>query len=99
VAHRRGTPGTLPGVRRGPEYGLARQRPEPQRCPRKRDASHPVRPGRRRDHRPDAGPRWRPVRAAADPAECLARLQALRDRGVLAEAEYDARSQKIISAI
>jgi hypothetical protein len=36
---------------------------------------------------------------AADPAERLARLQALRDSGVLTEAEYEAQRQKIISAI
>ena len=36
---------------------------------------------------------------AADPAERLARLQALRDRGLLTEAEYEAQRQKIISAI
>ena len=36
---------------------------------------------------------------AADPAERLARLQALRDNGVLTEAEYQAQRQKIISAI
>jgi hypothetical protein len=36
---------------------------------------------------------------AADPAERLARLQALRDSGALTEAEYEAQRQKIISAI
>ncbi|MCW2934909.1 MAG: hypothetical protein JWM19_5871 [Actinomycetia bacterium] len=36
---------------------------------------------------------------AGDPAERLARLQALRDSGVLTEAEYEAQRQKIISAI
>jgi hypothetical protein len=36
---------------------------------------------------------------AADPAERLARLQALRDGGILTEAEYEAQRQKIISAI
>ncbi len=36
---------------------------------------------------------------AADPTERLARLQALRDGGVLTEAEYEAQRQKIISAI
>jgi hypothetical protein len=36
---------------------------------------------------------------AADPAERLARLRALRDSGVLTEAEYEAQRQKIISAI
>jgi hypothetical protein len=36
---------------------------------------------------------------AADPAARLARLQALRDSGVLTEAEYEAQRQKIISAI
>ena len=47
---------------------------------------------RARDHAaPDA--------PAADPAERLARLQALRDSGVLTEAEYEAQRQKIISAI
>jgi hypothetical protein len=38
---------------------------------------------------------------AADPAERLARLRALRDRGLLteAEAEYEAQRQRIIGAI
>jgi Short C-terminal domain len=36
---------------------------------------------------------------AVDPAERLARLQTLRDSGVLTEAEYEAQRQKIISAI
>jgi len=36
---------------------------------------------------------------AAGPAARLARLQALRDSGVLTEAEYAAQRQKIISAI
>ncbi|HEX3715091.1 MAG TPA: SHOCT domain-containing protein [Trebonia sp.] len=36
---------------------------------------------------------------AADPAERLARLQALRERGLLTEAEYEAQRQKIIGAI
>jgi hypothetical protein len=35
----------------------------------------------------------------ADPAARLARLQALRDSGVLSQAEYEAQRQKIISAI
>ena len=36
---------------------------------------------------------------AADPAERLARLKALRDGGVLTDAEYEAQRQRIISAI
>jgi hypothetical protein len=36
---------------------------------------------------------------AADPAGRLARLQALRDGGVLTEAEYEAQRQEIIRAI
>ena len=36
---------------------------------------------------------------APAPAERLARLQALRDSGVLTQAEYEAQRQKIISAI
>ena len=36
---------------------------------------------------------------AGDPAERLARLQALRDSGVLTEAEYEAQRQEIIRAI
>jgi hypothetical protein len=36
---------------------------------------------------------------AADPAGRLARLQALRDSGVLTDAEYEAQRQEIISAI
>ena len=36
---------------------------------------------------------------AADPAERLARLQALRDGGVLTDAEYEAQRQRIIGAI
>ncbi len=36
---------------------------------------------------------------AADPAERLARLRALRDSGVVTEAEYEAQRQKIIGAI
>jgi hypothetical protein len=36
---------------------------------------------------------------AADPAERLARLQALRDGGLLTEAEYEVQRQRIISAI
>jgi putative oligomerization/nucleic acid binding protein len=34
-----------------------------------------------------------------DPAERLARLRALYDRGVLTDAEYEAQRQKIIGAI
>jgi hypothetical protein len=37
--------------------------------------------------------------AQADPAERLAKLRALRDSGVLTEAEYEAQRQRIISAI
>jgi hypothetical protein len=37
--------------------------------------------------------------AAGDPAERLAKLQALRDKGVLTEAEYEAQRQRIIEAI
>ena len=37
--------------------------------------------------------------AGSDPGERLARLQALRDRGLLTEAEYEAQRQRIISEI
>jgi hypothetical protein len=39
------------------------------------------------------------ARAAGNPAERLAKLEALRDNGVLTEAEYEAQRQKIIEAI
>jgi hypothetical protein len=36
---------------------------------------------------------------AADTADRLARLQGLRDRGLLTEAEYEAQRQRIISSL
>jgi hypothetical protein len=40
-----------------------------------------------------------PNAPAADPTERLAKLQALKDQGVLSDAEYQAQRQKILDAI